>query len=58
MRELSRIERGPGIDQQLTTDDWWDLRDALRGKISGNTITATVPFVSVFGFAPVEVQTP
>ena len=28
MRERSRIDDGPGIDQQLATDDWWLLAKA------------------------------
>jgi len=47
MRELSRIERGPGIDQQLKTDDWWDLRDALRGKIREDDLRRARPWYAL-----------
>jgi uncharacterized protein YbaP (TraB family) len=47
MRELSRIERGPGLDQQLPTDDWWDLRDALRGKIREDDLRRARPWYAL-----------
>ncbi len=47
MRELSRIERGPGIDQQLARDDWWDLRDALRGKIREDDLRRARPWYAL-----------
>jgi len=47
MRELSRIERGPGIDQLLATDDWWDLRDALRGKIREDDLKRARPWYAL-----------
>jgi len=31
LRELAIIKSGKGLDQQLPPDDWYDLRDALRG---------------------------
>ncbi|MDX2092459.1 MAG: TraB/GumN family protein [Kofleriaceae bacterium] len=47
LRELSRIKRGPGIDQQLATDDWWDLRDALRGKIREDDLKRVRPWYAL-----------
>ena len=47
IRELSRIERGPGIDQQLKPDDWWDLRDALRGKIREDDLKRARPWYAL-----------
>jgi len=47
MRELSRIERGPGLDQQLPTDDWWDLRDALRGRIREDDLKRVRPWYAL-----------
>lgn len=47
LRELSRIERGPGIDQQLETDDWWELRDALRGKIREDDLRRARPWYAL-----------
>ncbi|MBA3457670.1 MAG: TraB/GumN family protein [Deltaproteobacteria bacterium] len=47
MRELSRIERGPGIDQQLSADDWWDLRNALRGKIREDDLRRARPWYAL-----------
>jgi len=47
MRELSRIERGPGLDQQLPIDDWWDLRDALRGRIREDDLKRVRPWYAL-----------
>jgi uncharacterized protein YbaP (TraB family) len=47
MRELSRIERGPGIDHQLARDDWWDLRDALSGKIREDDLRRARPWYAL-----------
>lgn len=46
-RELARIKRGPGIDQQLATDDWWDLRDALRDKIREDELKRARPWYAL-----------
>ena len=47
MRELSRIERGPGIDHQLPTDDWWELRDTLRGKLREDDLKRARPWYAL-----------
>jgi uncharacterized protein YbaP (TraB family) len=47
LRELSRIESGPGIDQQLPMDDWWDLRDALRGVIREEDLRRARPWYAL-----------
>lgn len=47
IRALARIERGPGIDQQLGADDWWDLRDALRGKIREDDLRRARPWYAL-----------
>ena len=47
LRERSRLERGPGIDQQLATDDWWDLRDALRDKIREDDLKRARPWYAL-----------
>lgn len=46
-RELARIASGPGIDQQLPEDDWYDLRDALRGKIKEDDLRRARPWYAM-----------
>jgi len=47
MREIVRIARGPGLDHQLPADDWWDLRDALRGKIREDDLKRARPWYAL-----------
>lgn len=47
LRERARIAKGPGIDQQLATDDWWDLRDALRDKIREDDLKRARPWYAL-----------
>lgn len=46
-REYARIKRGPGIDHQLDSDDWYDLRDALRGAIKEDDLRRAAPWYAM-----------
>jgi uncharacterized protein YbaP (TraB family) len=46
-RERARIARGPGLDQLLATDDWWDLRDALRDRIREDDLKRARPWYAL-----------
>jgi uncharacterized protein len=46
-RQRARIASGKGIDQQLPADDWWDLRDALRGKIKEDDLRRARPWYAM-----------
>lgn len=46
-REHARIKSGPGIDQQLSTDDWYDLRDSLIGKIKEDDLRRAKPWYAM-----------
>lgn len=45
-RDVMRIATGPGIDQQLG-DDWWDLRDELRGKVKEDDLRRMRPWLAL-----------
>jgi uncharacterized protein YbaP (TraB family) len=47
LRDRARIERGPGLDQLLATDDWWDLRDALRDRIREDDLKRARPWYAL-----------
>lgn len=46
-RELARIKAGPGIDQQLSASDWFDLRDALLGVIKEDDLRRAQPWYAM-----------
>jgi uncharacterized protein len=46
-RKYARIEHGPGIDQRLVSGDWYDLRDALRGKIKEADLARAAPWYAM-----------
>lgn len=47
-RKHARIASGPGIDQQLPADDWYDLRDAMRGaKIKEDDLRRAKPWYAM-----------
>ncbi|CAN5906276.1 TraB/GumN family protein [soil metagenome] len=46
LRELERIAHGPGLDSMLG-DDWWDLRDALRGTIREDDLKRVKPWYAL-----------
>lgn len=45
--EQATIKRGKGIDQQLPADDWWDLRDALLGKVKDIDLSRAKPWYAM-----------
>jgi uncharacterized protein YbaP (TraB family) len=47
VRELTRLPRGPGLDQQLGADDWWELRDALLGVIHEDDLKRVRPWYAM-----------
>ena len=47
LRELARIRSGKGLDQLLPTDDWWDLRDALRGVVDEDALKRARPWFAM-----------
>ncbi|MGN6110752.1 MAG: TraB/GumN family protein [Kofleriaceae bacterium] len=47
LRELARIDRGKGLDQRLPFDDWYDLRDALRGVVKEDELKRARPWFAM-----------
>ena len=47
VRELTHLPRGPGLDQQLPADDWWELRDALAGVIKEDELARLRPWYAM-----------
>ena len=47
LRELAFVSSGPGIDQTLPQDDWWDLRDLLAGKIKEDALRRARPWYAM-----------
>ncbi len=47
LREEIRLPRGKGLDQLLPTDDWWTLRDALRGAIREDDLKRVRPWYAM-----------
>lgn len=45
--ELARIERGPGLDALLPADDWWELRDQLRGTMKEDDLKRARPWYAM-----------
>lgn len=45
--ELVRLPRGPGLDAQLPADEWFELRDALRGVIREDELKRTRPWYAM-----------
>lgn len=45
--DLSHYKSGPGIDQQLPADDWYDLRDALVGTIKEDNLRRVRPWYAM-----------
>lgn len=46
-RELARIKSGRGIDQLLPASDWYDLRDALIGRIKEEDLRRARPWYAL-----------
>lgn len=47
LRDVIRLPRGKGLDQLLPTDKWWELRDALRGKIKEADLARVRPWYAM-----------
>ena len=47
VRELTRLPRGPSLDQLLGNDDWWELRDALLGVIKEDELKRVRPWYAM-----------
>ncbi len=45
-RKYARV-RGPGIDQQLRSSDWYDLLDVLRGVIKEDDLKRAAPWYAM-----------
>lgn len=45
--ELARIPSGPGLDSLLPVDDWWELRDALRGTVKEDDLRRARPWYAM-----------
>jgi uncharacterized protein YbaP (TraB family) len=45
--ELARLPSGKGLDQLLPADDWYDLRDALRGVIKEDDLRRARPWYAM-----------
>jgi uncharacterized protein len=45
--ELARLPPGKGLDQQLPASDWYDLRDALRGKMKEAELARARPWYAM-----------
>lgn len=45
-RKLIRLE-GKGLDQLLPSDDWYDLRDALRGSVKEADLARMRPWLAI-----------
>jgi len=47
IRELARIASGKGLDAQLSSSDWYDLRDALRNRIKEDDLKRARPWFAM-----------
>jgi uncharacterized protein len=47
LREVTLLPRGPGLDQQLPADDWYDLRDLLRGVVKEADLARVRPWYAM-----------
>jgi uncharacterized protein YbaP (TraB family) len=46
-RALARVKTGPGIDALLPTDDWYELANALRGRIREDDLRRARPWYAM-----------
>jgi hypothetical protein len=58
LHDLAAIPSGPGLDQLLPDDDWYDLRDALRGKIKEDSLRRVRPWYAMSLLTAVESKLP
>ena len=47
LRDVVRLPRGKGLDQQLAADDWWDLSELLRGRIKPEDLARVRPWYAM-----------
>lgn len=47
LRDVVRLPRGKGLDQQLAADDWWDLSELLRGRIKPEELARVRPWYAM-----------
>jgi uncharacterized protein YbaP (TraB family) len=47
LRDVTMLPRGKGLDQQLPADDWYDLRDALRGVMKEADLARVRPWYAM-----------
>jgi uncharacterized protein YbaP (TraB family) len=47
VRTYARIASGPGLEYQLPSDEWYDLRDTLRGKIKEDDLRRAQPWYAM-----------
>ena len=47
VRELAFLRAGAGLDHQLSSDDWYDLRDALRGAVKEDDLRRARPWFAM-----------
>jgi uncharacterized protein YbaP (TraB family) len=47
VRTYARIGSGPGLEYQLPADEWYDLRDTLRGKIKEDDLRRAQPWYAM-----------
>jgi uncharacterized protein len=45
--ELARVKSGKGLDQLLPADDWYDLRDALEGRVREDDLRRARPWFAM-----------
>jgi hypothetical protein len=45
--ELTQLPRGPGLDTLLPADEWYELRDSLRGQIKEDALKRTRPWYAM-----------
>lgn len=55
---LSRLPAGPGLDQLLAAGDWYDLRDALLGKVREDALRRLRPWYAMSLLTNAEVPPP
>lgn len=46
-RDYAHVRKGPGIDQRLAADDWYDLRDTLRDVIKESELRRAAPWYAM-----------
>jgi len=46
-RKLARVWDGKGLDQLLPTSDWYDLRDALEGRVKEDDLRRARPWFAM-----------